>query len=143
MSWAVKILRAEKRNDKWKSAVEYTNGVDTFSKGYTLDPLSEAKAAGMLRAKIAELDAFDSDVFPFPIGEVLDLTIPTVTPAEPTPPTEAELAKRAWLNDFYLMEKYQRLIAINVLNVHEPVVKALKSSLATDYLPEYLEFIKC
>ena len=141
MSWAVKILRAEKRNDKWKSAVEYTNGTDTFSKGYTLDPLSEAKAAGMLRAKIAELDAFDADVFPFPIGEVLDLTIPTVKPAEKTPPTKQELSKNAWLKDFYLMEKYQRLIAINVISAQEPVVTALKSSLATDYLPEYLEYI--
>jgi hypothetical protein len=141
MSWTVKILRAEKRNDKWKSAVEYTNGVETFSKGYTLDPLSESKAAGMLRAKIEELDAFDADVFPFPIGEVLDLTIPSVTPAEPTPPTDAELAKRAWLNDFYLMEKYQRLIAINVISADNSAVTVLQSSLATDYLPEYLEFI--
>jgi hypothetical protein len=141
MSWTVKILRAEKRNDKWKSAVEYTNGVETFSKGYTLDPLSESKAAGMLRAKIEELDAFDADVFPFPIGEVLDLTIPAVTPAEPTPPTDAELAKRAWLNDFYLMEKYQRLIDINIISADNSAVTVLQSSLATDYLPEYLEFI--
>jgi hypothetical protein len=141
MSWTVKILRAEKRNDKWKSAVEYTNGTDTFSKGYTLDPLSEAKAAGMLRAKIEELDAFDVDVFPFPIGEVLDLTIPTVTPAEPTPLTAAEVAKQAWLNDFYLMEKYQRLISINVISADNSAVIVLQSSLATDYLPEYLELI--
>tara|TARA_R110000851_G_scaffold322199_1_gene488113 strand:- start:22 stop:447 length:426 start_codon:yes stop_codon:yes gene_type:complete len=141
MSWAVKILRAEKRNDKWKSAVEYTNGTDTFSKGYTLDPLSEAKAAGMLRAKIAELDAFDVDVFPFPIGEVLDLTSPAVTQAEPAAPTEAELAKRAWLNDFYLMEKYQRLISIDVLSADDLAVIVLQSSLAADYLPEYLEYI--
>jgi hypothetical protein len=141
MSWTVKILRAEKRNDKWKSAVEYTNGVETFSKGYTLDPLSERQASAMLRAKIAELDAFDADAFPFPIGEVLDLTIPTVTPAEPTPPTAAEIAKRAWLNDFYLMEKYQRLISINVISADNSAVIVLQSSLATDYLPEYLELI--
>jgi hypothetical protein len=141
MSWTVKILRAEKRKDKWKSAVEYTNGLETFSKGYTLDPLSEAKAAGMLRAKIAELDAFDADAFPFPIGEVLDLTIPTVAPAEPTPPTAAEVAKKAWLNNFYLTEKYQRLIAINVLSADDSAVAALQLSLATDYLPEYLEHI--
>ena len=141
MSWTVKILRAEKRSDKWKSAVEYSNGVETFSKGYTLDPLSEIQASAMLRAKIAELEAFDVDVFPFPIGEVLDLSIPTVTAAEPTPLTAAEMAKRAWLNDFYLMEKYQRLISINVISADDSAVIVLQSSLATDYLPEYLELI--
>ena len=142
MSWTAKIIRAEKRNDKWKSAVEYTNGVEKFSKGYTLDPVSEAQAAGMLRAKIAELDAFDIDVFPFPIGEVLDLTPPAPTPpAEPTPPTAAEVSRQAWLDDYYSMEKYQRLIAINVISADDSAVAVLQSSLAIGYLPEYMDFI--
>ena len=142
MSWTAKIIRAEKRNDKWKSAVEYSNGVDTFSKGYTLDPISEAQAAGMLRAKIAELDAFDVDVFPFPIGEVLDLTPPTPTPpVEPTPPTAAEVARQAWLDDYQLMQKYQRLIDINVIAADDAAVTVLQSSLAIDYLPVYMDFI--
>ena len=95
----------------------------------------------MLRSKIAELDAFDADVFPFPIGEVLDLSIPAVSQPKPTPPTAAEIAKRAWLNDFYLMERYQRLIAIDVISADDSAVTVLQSSLATDYLPEYLELI--
>jgi hypothetical protein len=141
MSWTVKILRAEKRNDKWKSAVEYSDGTQTFSKGYTLDPLTEAKAAGMLRAKIAELDAFDADVFPFPIGEVLDLTPNKVLSVKPTPLTKAEKAKGKWLYNFYLMERYQRLIAIDIISAEDSAVTALQSSLSTDYLPEYLELI--
>ena len=141
MTWTAKIIRAEKRNDKWKSAVEYSNGTETFSKGYTLDPVSEAKAAGMLRAKIAELNSFESDAFPFPIGQVLDLTPPTVTPTPTPAPTAAETAKQAWLDDFYLMEKYQRLIAVGVLQSNNSTVAALQSSLATDYLPEYLDLI--
>jgi hypothetical protein len=141
MSWKPTILRAEKRSGKWKSAVSYSNGTETFSTGYNLDPMSKAKAESMLRAKIAELDAFDLDVFPFPIGEVLDLTLPEVLPAEPTPPTAAEIAKRAWVNDFYLMEKYQRLIAIDVISADDSAVIVLQSSLATDYRPEYLEYI--
>jgi len=141
MSYTVKILSKEKRNDTWKAVLEYSDGAKTFKKGYSLEPMTEERAKGMLRAKVAELDSFDLDVFPFPLNEVLDLTAKEVVKPTPKVLADSEIAQNEWLNNFYKMKKYEQLISMGVMTSGANEVTELKAMLKNDYLPDYLEFI--
>jgi len=140
MTWTAKILRADKQKDKWNVAVEYTNGIDTIKKGYTLDAtLTQDQAAGMLRAKLAELESFEAATLPFPVGVTLDLTPPAVVTAPtPTLPTQAELDKAEWFDNYQEMQQYNKLIAVGVMQPSDIEVTNMQTWLQLNYLPEYL-----
>ncbi len=136
MTWTAKIIKAEKRSDKWKAIVEYSNGTDSFFKDYLLDHLDSSGAAGMLCKKLAELEDFETVESPFPLG--VELTIENLTPAPPEPPpepTQAELDRKAWFDNYNLFYKTQRMVEIGVSTQSE--VDAIKATLTAGYLPEY------
>jgi len=143
MTWTAKILRADKVKDKWNIAIEYTNGIETLKKGYTLDAtLTQDQAAGMLRAKLAELESFEAATLPFPVGVTLDLTPPPADPAPvPPAPTQAELDRAEWFSNYHEMQQYNRLIEVGVMQPDDIEVTNMQTWLHDNYLPEYLEGI--
>jgi hypothetical protein len=141
MSWTAKILSADKRGDKWKVLIQYANGKKIFQKSYLLDPICEEQAKALLRAKIAELDSFESDSLPFPIGEVLDLAPKEIVDPEKPELTSEEVARIKWVNDYSGLDKYYRAIKAGVLSVDDADYLVLKKSVESNYLDKYWEYI--
>jgi hypothetical protein len=61
-----------------------------------------------------------------------------VTPAEPTPPTKAELGKQEWDANWNKLQMVDKLIASGVLTGAETQIVALRKKVKDDFKPAYL-----
>jgi hypothetical protein len=139
MSYTAKILSSKKQADKWKVVVRFASDNKSMEKSYLLEPMTEEQAKATLRAKIAELESFDLDVFPFSLNQELDLT--PEKPAEKPKPTTEETAKAKWINAYYQLQKYQSLASAGVISDSHADILNTKKFLKDNYLVAYADFI--
>jgi hypothetical protein len=139
MSYTAKILSSKKQADKWKVVVRFSNGDKSIEKSYLLNPMTEEQAKSTLRSKIAELESFDLDVFPFPINKELDLT--STKPEVKPKPTAEEIAQSKWINAYYQLQKYQSLASAGVISDDHADILNTKKFLKDNYLVAYADFI--
>ena len=101
MAWLAELLSAEDRQTHWKIVVRFSDSDtgDTKKQGYRFNGTTNKQLAAFVRGKAAEFERTDTTSdFSTLIGQSIDVTPPTPDPI--TPPTNEELAERAWFDDW-------------------------------------------
>lgn len=135
MAWIAIAGDSPVKGDRIVTTVRLTNGTKTVDVPVPNDgTLAGLQAA--VRALIAQRTAPDGD--PVQIvapGTILDLT----PPPGPPPPTQAELDRAAWFQDWRTYQSYQRGIAANLpgMTATTPAVANLKASLDAGFKASY------
>lgn len=133
MAWTAELLRKEKEATHLDLVVRFTDGTRTVIERFRIQgALSVEAFRGRVRAKIAEYNALPQTETNIPLGSV-DLT----PPAPPTPPTPAEIAERQWFRKYERLQKFNVLIANEVIPDTLQIYVDLKAEVKADFLPAY------
>ena len=142
MTWTATLIHAEDRGSHWKIGVEFTDGTRTKQVGYRFTGSTAAALKRFIRAKALEFESSDGiDLSAF-VGQSIDVTPPVVTP--PTPPTQAEMDRVAWFDDYRQLQAMLKVIT-DIPALATPQANAaianLRTSLEAGWLNSYLDGI--
>ena len=143
MTWTATLLNAVDRDTHWKIVVEFTDGTDTKKEGYRFTGTTAKQLKDFVRGKAAAFERNDAslDLLPL-IGQSVDVTPPTPDPI--TPPTNEQIAERAWFDDWRKLNQLRQLLTA-VPALADPaanaLVASLEASLEAGWLNSYLEKI--
>lgn len=139
MTWTAKLQSARKQAGQLYCVISYTDGTEVLEKSYQLNVDDEAiKRAA--RNGVTQLENADNSNITLIEGTDIDLTPPAVVP--PTPLTPEEIARNAWFTDFDEFLGFHKLDTYSLLRAQDNArLNQLRTSLAADYLPEYLDGI--
>jgi len=109
MSWTAKLTQFEKIDGTYRISIEYTDSVsgETFYRQYRQPSVTKKGLRNLARREAETLAANETNDVDIPIGTTIDVTPDPVVP--PTPPTQAEIDKTAWFDDW---EQLQRIMAV-------------------------------
>ena len=136
MSWTA-TFRDARFDGKWNVAVNYTDGVVSTTKGYTLDTVNLDLLKTIARNEVAAMNAAAIEVVPLTAGASIDLTPPT--PPTPPTPTAEEIAREAWFADFNSLQKLLRLANTGLISIADSRIITLQTSLRALWLPTYMD----
>ena len=145
MNWTAELLSAEDRQTHWKIVVRFSDSDtgDTKKQGYRFNGTTNQQLAAFVRGKAAEFERTDNTSdFSTLIGQSIDVTPPTPDPI--TPPTNEQIAERAWFDDWRKLNQLRQLLTA-VPALADPaanaLVASLEASLEAGWLNSYLEKI--
>ena len=143
MTWTATLLNAVDRDTHWKIVVEFTDGTDTKKEGYRFTGTTAKELKDFVRGKAAAFDRNDIalDLVPL-IGQSVDVTPPTPDPI--TPPTQAELDRAAWFDDYRQLQAMLKVttdIPALATTQANTAIANLRTSLEAGWLDSYLEKI--
>lgn len=107
--------------------VEFTNGTDVFSDSFNVNKFVNLQT--QVASKLAELNFVDT----FTIDAVIDSTV-----AVSTPPTQAEIDKATWMQDWRILTAADNLITHGVITNTLPAYVAHKAKVVANFKPAYL-----
>ncbi len=110
--------------------VEFTNGSDTFSDSFKQTKYSNLQIA--IANKLAELNFVDT----FTIDANIDSTVPVEIPL-----TQAEIARKVWMNDWRILKVANELISNGVIVNTLPVYVAHKQKVSDNFKVAYIPFL--
>ena len=103
------LLSAEQRGLGWKVQIEYADGDDirVITERFNGTTIPELKTFARLKALKVDgiIATFD---FTTVIGQSIDVT--PIPPVDPPEPTAEEIAKTAWLADWYQLQSTQAIL---------------------------------
>lgn len=142
MAWTATLKDAKDRNSHWKITVEFTDGVRTAERVYRFTGSTAAQLKAFVRRQALEFESSDGiDLIPL-INQSIDVTPPVPDP--PDPPTQEEIDRDAWLDDFFELERIQRIIAaVPALDTGQTQARVtqLRNSLETNFDNSYRDYV--
>ena len=143
MTWTATLLHADDRGSHWKIGVEFTDGTRTKQVGYRFTGSTAAELKRFVRQKALEFESSDGiDLSTF-IGQSIDVTPPTVEP--PAPPTQAELDRAAWFDDYRQLQAMLKVttdVPALATTQANTAIANLRTSLEAGWLNSYLDGIR-
>lgn len=136
MAWTARLESAERIGLDAVVRVVYTDGVQTIAE--TLRSADGKQIKQTARNRLAQLAAADAYVAAAAPG-VIDVSEPA--PVVPTPPTQAELDRAAWLLDYQRWLKVKTGIDAGIIDATAAAVVALKSKVIAGFKPAYVPFL--
>ena len=137
MAFTAELIRAIKENGKWSLTIRFSDGNERIDKSYTRLRASPLSLKRLAIREIAELDGAKGDSTP-PLSDI-DLTPEVPTPS--TPPTQAEIDRASWFDDYNTLKQLIELTT-NVPDMVTPTrttrIANLRVSLKADFKPAYL-----
>jgi len=135
MPWTVTISTVDKQGPKSVVYADFTDGTQTKRKEYTVDSAARNLAwlKRNIKADLDDLNSLDSSALNVPTGPI-DLSEPG--------PTQAELDKRAYLQDFRRVMAYKRLIDVGAKLATDSIYTQAVSRLNTNFKNEYLDYMQ-
>lgn len=110
--------------------VEFTNGTDTFTDSFKVNKYVDLQP--QVARRLAELNFADF----FVLDSVIDSTLPVATQ-----PTQAEIDRSTWLNDFRILQRANELIEQGVIVNTLPAYVAHKNKVATNFKVSYINYL--
>lgn len=110
--------------------VEFSDGTDTFSDSFKQTKYSNLQIA--VANKLAELNFVDT----FTIDANIDSTVPVQTP-----PTQAEIDRNVWINDWRILKVANDLIANGVIVDTLPAYVSHKQKVSNNFKVAYIPFL--
>lgn len=117
-------------NGKIRWVVEFTNGSDVFTESFNVNKYNDLQP--IVARRLAELNYVDT----FTIDDVIDSTIQVATP-----PTQAELERNQWLQDWKKLEVANKLVQAGVIADTLPAYVTFKNKVAADFKVGYINFL--
>jgi len=141
MTWTATLTGLEKSSGMWIIGILYTDTVSgkTFSRNYDRARITKKQLRDLVRAEVLRLIEIETTDIDIPIGTTVDVTPDPVIP--PDPPTAAELANRAWFDDWRQLNQLITLTtAVPALETAQAttLMANLRASLESDWLNRYL-----
>jgi len=141
MTWTATLTGLERTNGKWLVGVLYTDTVsgDTFKRNYDRERVTKQQLRDLVRSEVLRLIEIETTDIDIPIGTTIDVTPdPVIPPPDPTP---AQIAKRAWFDDWNQLRQLTELTtAVPALATAQAttLMANLRASLEADWLNSYL-----
>lgn len=143
MAWTATLLSAQDRQTYWKIQVVFSDSETgrTAERGYRFSGGTASELRAFVRNKALEFGSVDSgvDLIQFE-GQSIDVTPPT--PVEPTPPTQAELDRQAWFNDYRQLQRMLKVtgdVPALLTAQAQTAINNLRASLSAGWLNSYLD----
>ena len=142
--WTATLISARRTFGRLDFEIEYLDDSDgeTTRLTYSLNNATKKGVRNLARSEVARLDAFKNEVIDLPVGQSINIDPDAVVP--PPDSTPAELARRAWFDDWQRLNQLLRLIAaVPALETAQAtnLITNLKASLEADWLNSYLDNI--
>lgn len=110
--------------------VEFSDGTDTFTDSFKLNRYTDVQM--VVARRLAELNYVDT----FILGDTID---PTVQSA--TQPTQTEIERSAWLNDWKILQIADNLISHGVITNTLPAYVSHKAKVVTNFKVAYIPYL--
>ncbi len=139
MAWTAELISAQDRDDYWKIVIEFSDGSRSVRRGYRTTATSLDALKAFVRNEALKFDKTDPVDFTPYIGGSIDVTPPVVVP--PTPPTQEEVDKAAWFDDYQKLNQLLELTtAVPALATAQAttLIANLRASLEADWDNSYL-----
>lgn len=139
MAWSAKITDKSLSEGRLSITVELKNGSKLFGEKFIV---SNAQGPSWLKDRINEridvlnkLSAYEASLG---LGDV-DLTPDPITP--PPTPTQAELNRAKWAEDYNKLQKLETLLTKKLIKSNDAELLALRTSVEADFKPEYADIV--
>ncbi len=140
MAWTATLLRLKKEHGRVEFEISYQDGTDTINKAYSFERFSKTRIRKLARDEVARLEEVRTEVIDLPLDTNIDLT-PPPPPPDPPAPTPAQIAKRAWFDDWRKLQTLLVLVDAGILQQNDSRITPLKTTLTADFLNAYLSDI--
>ena len=123
---------------EWRITIQYNN-TDTnnvIDRSYRRNSITKKGLRNLARSEAATIDDNQTHDIDIAIGTAID-----VTPDAPTPPTQAELDKTAWVEDWRQLQRVQKVLdAVPALatTARQQIATDLQTSLTAGWKNAYL-----
>lgn len=128
MAYTAKITQKNNEGNRIVVVVEFSNGTTTLSENIIV--VSDGDLARKVKGKIKQLEYIESTFDDLIVGGFINTSEPT--------PTQAELDKNEWQNDFSKLQRLKIAIGLGILNGDEALVTNLRTKIKTNFKPEYI-----
>jgi len=115
---------------KIRWVVEFTNGIDIFSESFNVNKYSDLQPKVAYR--LSELNYVDT----FTIDSIIDSTLPVQVQ-----PTQAEIDRSTWLNDWRILQIADDLVTHGVIVNTLPAYVSHKAKVASNFKASYINFL--
>lgn len=138
MSYTATLTELIRKRDEWRFSILYadTETLRTFEKNYRRKSITKEGLADLARSEAASLLANESSDIDVPIGTTID-----VTPVEVAPPTQAQIDKASWFNDYSQLNAMLDVVSKIpnlATNQANKAISDLQTSLEDGWLNSYL-----
>lgn len=140
MAWTAKIAE-KKLTDRGllEVSVDYTNGTLVIRKDIQVSNAQDQKwLKGQIKAQVKILEALTAYEQEVTVGDV-DLTPDPIIP--PPTPTQAELNRAKWAEDYNKLQKLETLLTKKLIKSNDAELLALRTSVEADFKPEYADIV--
>ena len=138
MSWTATLKVFEQRSGQWNIVLLYTDTVNgtEFLRKYVRPNITKKQLRELARSEVTRLVQAEANDVDIPLGATIDITPEPVV--NPDPPTQAELDKRAWFEDYGKLRSYKRLLDHGVSPTGiDAQISTLQASLLADWDNSY------
>jgi len=144
MAWTAKLTNFERYAGMYHFSIAYLqDDIEVFADSYSQRSVTKKGMRNLARRVAADLAANDTNDIDIPIGSVIDVTPDPAPP--PATPTQAELARIAWFDDYRrLQQMLQATADIPALATTQAdtAIANLRTSLESGWLNSYLDGIQ-
>ena len=142
--WTATLVRASKNHGRLDFEIEYLDDSDgeVTNLSYSLSNATKKKVRDLARSEVKRLDDLKNEVIDLPVGQSIDID-PDVPPP-PTPPTQAQIDRAAWFDDYRQLQSILTVTAAlpGLLTPgRQTIIDNLIASLEADWLNSYLDGI--
>jgi hypothetical protein len=117
--------------------VEFTDGVISLFESCV--PQDEGGLKYWIKGRLDQLNFATNINIDYPDGQIVDVSVPVVTPPIQTP---EQIAQDKWLAQYTKWVKIKTtLIDTGILTGTEPKLVTLKGKVQSDYLPSYIDLL--
>jgi len=144
MAYTATLTALARIRDQWRFSILYedTDSGQSLEKHYRQNSVTKKQLRDLARNEAAALLNNATNDIDIVIGTTIDVTPDVVTP--PDPPTQAELDRRAWFDDYRKLQSLLEVTgAVPALETAQAttLIASLRTSLEADWLNSYLDNI--
>ena len=145
MAITATLTALDRVRDTWRISIVYTDTDtgDSFEKNYRRASVTKAQLRDLARSEAAGIDVNDVTDVDIPIGTTIDVTPVPVDP--PTPPTQAEIDRAAWFDDYRQLQsilKATEAVPALLDAQAQTSIANLRTTLEAGWLNSYLDGIQ-
>lgn len=115
---------------KIRWVVEFSNGTDVFTESFNVNKYTDLQPR--VASRLAELNYVDT----YTIDGTIDSTVAT-----PTQPTQAEIDRNTWLQDWRILQVADELIAHGVIVNTLPAYVSHKTKVQNNFKVAYIPYL--
>ncbi len=139
MTWTATLTGKRVEHGRIWIEVTYTEDAVTHVKTHNLTNTTAKHIKSLLQADVNRFDAVDPVEFNHAVGATIDITPDPIIP--PDPPTQAEIDKAAWFDDYRTLQQMLQVtndIPDLLTAQRQTQITNLQTSLDADWLNSYL-----